>query len=109
MLIKLEKVIMLSKKDLLEKLKSELSFLEKNFFIKRIGLFGSYSKESQNEDSDIDLMIEFKKPIGLKFMDLAEYLERKLGKRVEILTLEGMKSIRIKEVAVEIERSLVYV
>lgn len=101
--------MMLTKKELLEKLKSELSYLEKQFNVKRIGLFGSYSKEKQNEDSDIDLIIEFKKPIGLKFMDLAEYLEKRLGKKVEILTVDGVKSIRIKEIAADIERSLVYV
>jgi len=100
---------MLKKKELIAKLKSELPYLEKQFNVKRIGLFGSYSKECQNEESDIDLLIEFKKPIGLLFMDLADYLENKLGKNVEILTLDGIKSIRIKEIAVDIERSLVYV
>lgn len=65
---------------------------------------GKYTKHS-----DVDMVIEFEKPIGLGFIDLAEYLENKLGKKADILTTEGFKSIRIKKVAQDIKRSLHYV
>ena len=61
------------------------------------------------ERSDIDIVVEFEKPIGFKFFEFAEYIEKLLGRKVEILTSEGIKGIRIKEVAVEIKRSLLYV
>ncbi|MFX1299190.1 MAG: nucleotidyltransferase family protein, partial [Promethearchaeota archaeon] len=58
--------------------------------------------------SDIDVVVEFEKPIGLAFMDLAEYLEDLFNKKVDILTSAGIKSIRIEKVAEDIKRSIVY-
>lgn len=60
--------------------------------IKRIGLFGSYARGEQREDSDIDLLVEFDE--GKKsydnFMDLCFFLEDILGKRVDLLTPESL-------------------
>ena len=100
---------MLNKEQIIEKIKEELPYLKKQYGIKKIGLFGSFANGTQKEDSDIDIVIEFEKPIGLAFMDLAEYLEKLFSKRVDILTPEGIKSIRVEEIAQEINKSVVYV
>ncbi len=90
-------------------LRRELPYLKDNFGVGRIGLFGSFAKGEQRADSDIDILIEFEKPIGLKFVELAEYLEKVLGREVDVLTPAGIKGIRIKKIAQEIERGIVYV
>ena len=77
--------------------------------MKRMGLFGSFAKGTSGEDSDVDILVEFEKPVGFEFIELAEYIEELLDRRVDILTPEGIKSIRLKEVASDIERSVVYV
>ena len=77
--------------------------------LKRVGLFGSYAKDSAKPDSDIDLIVEFEKPLGLKFVDFAEELERLLGRRVDVLTPEGLKGIRVRSVADDIAQSILYV
>ena len=100
---------MLKKETIIQKIKEELPNLRKRFNIKKIGLFGSYSKGKQGEGSDIDIIVEFEKPVGLAFIDLIEYLEQKLGKKVDILTPEGINSIRIKEIAQGIRDSIIYV
>ncbi len=100
---------MLTKEETIKLLKNELPYLKAIFGVKRIGLFGSYAKGIQRENSDVDLIVEFEKPIGLKFVELAEYIENILGKKVDILTPAGVKSIRIKKVADDIEKSIVYV
>lgn len=92
-----------------EILRRELPKLRNEFGVKRIGLFGSFSCDKQKQSSDVDLLIEFEKPIGFKFMTLAEYLENKLGRKVDILTQAGVDSIRIKPIAKNIRRSVVYV
>jgi predicted nucleotidyltransferase len=96
-------------KDVIEIIREELPYLTKNYGVKRIGLFGSFARGTPQADSDVDILVDFEKPIGLKFMDLADYLEQILGRKVDILTPEGIRSIRIKEIAQEIERSIVYV
>jgi predicted nucleotidyltransferase len=59
--------------------------------------------------SDVDTVVEFARPIGLRFIEFAEYLESVLGKRVDVLTPAGIQGIRRDHIAEEIQRSLVYV
>lgn len=96
-------------KDIVEIIREQVPYLIENFGVKRIGLFGSFARGNPEADSDVDILVDFEKPIGLKFMDLADYLEQILGRKVDILTPEGLRSIRIKEIAQEIERSVMYV
>lgn len=100
---------MLTKIEIIRILKNELPYLRYIFGVKRIGLFGSSAKGIQREDSDVDLVVEFEKPIGLKFFELSEHIEMVLGKKVDILTPAGIKSIRVKKVADDIKKSIVYV
>ena len=81
----------------------------RRYSVRRIGLFGSYAKGHQRAASDIDLLVEFDKPSFDNFMNLAEHLEKLLGRKVDVLTPQGVKGIRVKEVADSIKRSIVYV
>ncbi|MFA4889918.1 MAG: nucleotidyltransferase domain-containing protein [Candidatus Omnitrophota bacterium] len=67
-------------------LRREIPYLKDNYGVKKIALFGLVVKGNYNKSSDIDMVVEFEKPIGLRFMDLAEYLEKKLGRKTDILT-----------------------
>ncbi|HUY00595.1 MAG TPA: nucleotidyltransferase family protein [Candidatus Deferrimicrobium sp.] len=99
---------MLSKEEILDKLRNQLLYLKKKFNVKKIGIFGSYAQGIQDPESDIDILVEFEKPIGFLFVDLAEYLEDLFNKKVDILTSEGINSIRIQKVVRDIERSIIY-
>jgi len=72
-------------------------------------MFGSYAKGKQTEESDIDIVAEFEKPIGFKFVDFAEYLEKILGKKTDVLTPEGVKGITVERISEDIEKSIIYV
>ncbi len=105
----------LAVEEIINLLKANKDVLEK-YKVKRIGLFGSYVRGEQKKKSDIDLVVEFdlsafgKDFEGLfdVFMDLSSYLEDLFGKKVDILTPASIESIRVKEVAEEIKRSLIY-
>jgi predicted nucleotidyltransferase len=62
------------------------------FGVKRLGLFGSFAREQQDEQSDVDFLVEFEQ--GQKtfdhFMQLAFFLEDVLGRRVELVTPESL-------------------
>ena len=81
----------------------------KKYSVKRIGLFGSYARGEQKRGSDIDLLVEFEKPTYDNFYDLIVYLENVFGRKVEILTPDGVDSIRVPEIARSIRDSVVYV
>lgn len=63
------------------------------FGVKRIGLFGSFLKNMQKSDSDIDILIEFKK--GEKtfdnYMDLKFFLEDLFKRDVDLVVKEALK------------------
>jgi uncharacterized protein len=90
-------------------LRQQLDYLREQFYVKRIGLFGSFATETVTATSDVDLVIEFEQPIGLRFVDLCDYLEACLGRKVDVLTLAGIATIRNRAIAESIVRSLVYV
>ncbi|MBI5149728.1 MAG: nucleotidyltransferase family protein [Candidatus Omnitrophica bacterium] len=100
---------MLTKNDVITILKREQPFLKKNFGVKKIAIFGSFANNTASQNSDVDILLEFKKPLGLKFIHLTDYLDSKLGRKTDILTKAGIESIRIKKVAEKIRRSIVYV
>ena len=81
----------------------------KKYRVKRIGLFGSYTQGKQNRRSDIDFLVEFEQPNFDDFMSLASYLEKLFGKKIDILTPEGVRGIRVRGVAEKITRNLLYV
>lgn len=98
----------MTQKQVIDILKDNRPFLEANYGVARIGIFGSYAKNTPTEESDVDMVIEFKRPPGLKFIELAEYLEKVLGRKVDLLTFAGINSIRIKEIREDIKRNIVY-
>jgi len=65
--------------------------LRNRYGVKEIWIFGSYIRGEQSEVSDIDILVEFEKPIGLKFFELADYLEAILGVKVDLLTVKAAK------------------
>lgn len=100
---------MLTKEAIAQILRKNQPYLATEYGVKRIGLFGSYIKGTSNESSDIDLVIEFERPIGFKFIELSDYLEQLLGSKVDILTPAGIEGIRVARVAQDIKESVVYV
>ena len=90
-------------------LRQNYSYLAREYGVKRLGLFGSYAKGSPNVTSDVDVIVEFDQPLGFRFVEFAEELERLLGRRVDVLTPAGLEGIRQRRVADDIAQSVVYV
>lgn len=60
--------------------------------VQRLGLFGSFVREDQGPESDVDLLVEFQsgKKTFDNFMDLSFFLEDLLQRRVEVVTTESL-------------------
>lgn len=87
---------MKTREEVIRALKIELPYLKKKYFVSNVGLFGSYSRNEQNDNSDIDLLVEFEKPIDyFILLDMEDYLGEKFGIDVEIVTIPALKN-RIK-------------
>ena len=105
----IKKSSQLTTNDVTRILKKEQPFLKREFGVKRIAIFGSFAKGTQSSESDIDILIEFQKPIGLQFIRLTEYLDKKLGRKTDVLTPAGVDSIRVRKIVEDIRRNAVYV
>ncbi len=100
---------MLTREKITEILRENYLYLASEYGVRRIGLFGSYAKDVPTEASDIDIVVEFDRPIGFRFVEFAEYLECLLGKSVDVLTPAGIRGIRVDRIAKSIKENIVYV
>ena len=100
---------MLTREEAVKLLQEKHPYLAAEFGVSKIGLFGSYAKGHSGDASDIDLIVEFEHPIGFRFIELVDYLEDLLGRKVDVLTPAGLQNIRIERVARSISQSIVYV
>jgi uncharacterized protein len=82
---------MISKNDILRTLCDLKPILYKDYSVKQIGLFGSFADDSNTNESDIDLLVEFEKPIGWKYFSLEIYLENIFGRKIDLVTKNALK------------------
>ncbi|HQA75491.1 MAG TPA: nucleotidyltransferase family protein [Salinivirgaceae bacterium] len=87
---------MMDRNYILNKLRELKPFLNKEYSVKEIGLFGSFASDSARDDSDIDLLIVLEKPIGWKFFSLEIYLEQVFGRKIDLVTKNALRD-RLKE------------
>jgi predicted nucleotidyltransferase len=72
----------------LKNLKPELS---SKYYVDNIGLFGSITRNDFNDSSDIDIIVDFRKPVGIEFIDLADYLEKRFKRKVDLISKNGLR------------------
>lgn len=80
-----------TKDDILSNLKDLKSQLKEKYPIGALALFGSFSRGDQLENSDIDILVELNGKIGSRCIDLAEDLEAALGRKVDLISRNGIK------------------
>ena len=90
-----------------EKIKENLEIMKPElidkFGVSSIGLFGSIVRNDFSlADSDIDIIVEFSKPVGIEFIELAEYLESKFDRKVDLVSKNGIKECYFSEISKEI-------
>lgn len=83
----------------LTQLKAELGV---QFHIKSLGLFGSAVRKDFSVNSDIDILVEFDRPIGMEFIELAEILEKRLERPVDLISKKGVKEKYLKSIMEDI-------
>lgn len=86
-------------KQILTRLKPELT---QKYFVHSIGLFGSIVRDDFTDKSDVDIIVDFSKPVGIEFIDLANYIESKLRKKVDLVSRNGIKPKYFNQIESEI-------
>ena len=102
-----------SRDDVLRILAIEAPYLRDRFGVVRLALYGSFARGQGGPRSDVDLLVELSRPLGLQFVALAVYLEGRLGRRVDLATFGAMQRAKAKpdgeRLVASIEEDMTYV
>ena len=96
----------MNREEVIQKLKEVKPLLREEFGVVKIGLFGSVARGESSKESDVDILIEKEKPLSLiRFVRMKLLLEKRLGKKVDLISLEGLR----EELREEVEKEVIYV
>ena len=65
--------------------------LQREYAVKKVGLFGSFANGAYTDNSDIDILVEFEHPVGWQFFKLEKYLEKTLHRKIDLVTVNALK------------------
>lgn len=87
-----------------EKIHKQLPLLKTKYYVKKIGIFGSFVRGERKKGSDLDILVEFKTPIGFfEFIRLENLLSRALGEKVDLVSKKAIKPAVKKEIIKEVQ------
>ena len=70
--------------------------------VKSLAVFGSVARDEARQDSDVDILIEFSKPVGLfDFVAVKDYLEELIGRPVDLVTPDAIRPSMKEEILSE--------
>ena len=73
-------------------LESQRSLLARDYGVRSLAIFGSVARDQATAQSDIDLLVEFSRPVGFfGLLALQDYLEKLFGCPVDLGTPDGLK------------------
>ena len=97
----------------LKTLRRNLPHLRERYGVSRLAVYGSFAKGKPRLSSDVDLLVELERPLGLEFVALANDLERDLGRKVDLTTFDSFERSfahpRNRLIAEDVQRTLLYV
>lgn len=86
-----------------KKIQPNLPMMREKYHVKQLGIFGSYARGDQNEQSDLDILVDFDAPVGLfDFIRLENYLSEIVDKKVDLVTRRALKPIIRADVLKEV-------
>jgi predicted nucleotidyltransferase len=90
---------------ILSKLKELLPVLSDRYKVQELGVFGSYVRQEQRNDSDLDILVTFSEaPSLLKFIELENYLSDVFGVNVDLVMKDALKPAIGKQILKEVMR-----
>ena len=77
---------------IIQRIKEHKAKISKEYNISKIGIFGSYIRGEERPESDVDILVEFEKPVDMfRFLELEEILSELFGKKVDLVSGKFLK------------------
>jgi predicted nucleotidyltransferase len=91
--------LIMDKNSIIEKLKAIKPILSEKYGVTELALFGSYSRDEQKPESDIDIMVDFSKRLGMKYFDLAYFIQDAFKDvDVQVVSKGGIKTVYFESI-----------
>lgn len=97
----------MNKTNIIEIIRNEKPYLQSKFGVEEIGLFGSYARCEEKENSDVDILVTIKTPPTIaSLIGISDYLKEKLNIKIDLTRKGPHLSSRFLNL---IQRDLIYV
>ncbi len=96
----------MKREDIIRTIAAHKARFERDFDLKRIGLFGSYARGESREESDIDIVVEIEEPDLFYLIGIKQTMEEALGNKVDIVRLRDKMNQVLRS---RIEQDAIYV
>ena len=94
----------LTLEDIQRILRTKKTYIEEQYHVKEIGVFGSYVKGNQTQRSDVDILIDFNKTISaFSYVRLKDELTKLLGRKVDLVCKQALKPYVGKRILDEVQ------
>ena len=97
---------MIKSKIIIDKIRSQKGELQKKYAIKKIGLFGSFAKNTSREDSDIDIVVQLEKQDLFQIIGIKQDLEEEFHRTVDVVSYREKMNPFLKD---RIDHEAIYV
>lgn len=85
-------------------LKNHKGYFEEKYKVAELGVFGSYARSQQREDSDLDILVEYKEKVSFfDILHLEEELSQLAGLKVDLVIKSGLKKFMGQQILKEVK------
>lgn len=82
----------MDKQVILQTLRTVKPLLQEKYGLSELALFGSYSRDEQTSESDIDILVDFGRPIGIEYIDVVYFLQEQFKNiPVQVVSRKAVK------------------
>ncbi|MDX2136286.1 MAG: nucleotidyltransferase family protein [Saprospiraceae bacterium] len=79
-------------------------YLHERFGVSELGVFGSWIRGEESADSDVDVLVDFDRPLGLfELMELEDFLETQLQRKVDVAVRRSLRKYIGRYILAEVE------
>ena len=75
----------MQKEDIINTLRKDMTILKTQYGVQYIGLFGSYAKGRNHQNSDLDFLVEVGEPLVDNYFGLWDFLEKRFEKKIDLV------------------------
>lgn len=81
-----------TRSDILDLLENQRESIRK-FGVRELGVFGSFARNEQTPESDVDVLVELQRETFRDYMGLLSFLEKLFGRKVDLVMKDTIKPI----------------